>query len=133
MRLTDIMSMALSGAGVQLHGITARLRRDAIAYGICAVCALAAIAMATSASILALEPLVGVVYARLIVAGVFVLIALITLLALRLAQPRRVAAAATPLGARAEPTQRSAQFAQIAMIVEAVMLGYSLSRRSDRR
>jgi hypothetical protein len=135
MRLTDIVSMALSGASAQLHGVAARLRRGAIAYGICAVCALAAIIMATSASILALEPLVGVVYARLIVAGVFVLIALITLLALRLARPRPVAAAAaaTPLGARAEPSQRSAQFAQIAMIVEAVMLGYSLSRRSNRR
>ena len=126
MGLTDRAMMAFNGAAT-------RLRRDAIVYGICAFCAVAAIVIAASASILALEPLVGVIYARLIVAGAFVLIALLSLLWLRLIRPRQ-AATATPLfGASAEPSQRSAQFAQIAMIVEAVMLGYSLSRRSDRR
>ena len=125
MGLTDRAMMAFNGAAT-------RLRRDAIVYGICAFCAVAAIVIAASASILALEPSVGVIYARLIVAGAFVLIALLALLWLRLLRPRP--AAATPLfGASAEPSQRSAQFAQIAMIVEAVMLGYSLSRRSDRR
>ena len=38
--------------------------------------------------------------------------------------------AAMPVGAAAEAATRSqAQFAQIAMIIEAVMLGYSMSRR----
>ena len=126
MGLTEKVTLAFNGAA-------ARLRRDAIVYGVCAFCAVAAVVMATSASILALEPLVGVIYARLIVAGVFVLIALTAILWLRLVRPRP-AASATPLfGAHAEPSQRSAQFSQIAMIVEAVLLGYSLSRRSDRR
>jgi hypothetical protein len=34
-----------------------------------------------------------------------------------------------PAKAGAEATQRQAQFAQLAMIIEAVMLGYSMSRR----
>jgi hypothetical protein len=123
MRLTEIVGLAF-------NGVAARVRRDAIAYGLCAICALGAIIMATSASIMALEPYVGVVYARLIVAGVYLLIGLVTILALRLARPRP---AVVPLGASAESSQRTVQFAQLAMIVEAVLLGYSLSRRSDRR
>ncbi len=129
MRITDIAAMAFAGLGET----AARLRRDAIAYALCGLCALAAVVMATSASIIALEPEVGAVYARLIVAGAFVLIALAILLAVRFAKARPDSAArasAAPLGAR---SQTRPQFAQIAMIVEAVMLGYSLSRRSDRR
>jgi hypothetical protein len=125
MRLTDIVGSAF-------NGVIARIRRDAIAYGLCAVCALGAIVMAVQASLLALEPLVGVVYARLILAGVFVLIALIAVLWSRMTGPRQPAMAPAALGVAAEPTARSTQFAQIAMIVEAVMLGYSLSRRSKR-
>ena len=126
MRLNDVVGMMVGGA-------VARLRRDAIVYGLCAVCAVAAVVMASSASLLALEPHVGAVYARLIVGGVFVLIALIAFVWLRLAQqPGRPAAAAMPASAPAQ-APRNPQFAQIAMIVEAVMLGYSLSRKSDRR
>jgi hypothetical protein len=33
----------------------------------------------------------------------------------------------------ASASTRNAQFAQVAMIIEAVLLGCSLSRRSDRR
>ncbi len=126
MGLIDKVAAAFGGA-------TARLRRDAIAYAVCAICAIMAIALITSASVLALEPQVGEVYARLIVAGVFVVIAAGVAIVLRQVhqQPRP----AIPLGihAEAQPSARSAQFAQLAMIVEAVLLGYSLSRRSDRR
>jgi putative copper export protein len=121
MRLNDII-------GPLVHGAVARLRRDALVYGTCAVCTVAAVVLASSASIIALEPHVGAVYARLIVGGAFLLVALIVVAAVRLSQPRPPA----PLAAAAA-TPRNPQFAQIAMIVEAVMLGYSLSRRSDRR
>ena len=127
MRLTDIGSMAM-------NGIATRLRRDAIAYSACAVCALGAIALAVSAGILALEPQVGMVYARLIVGGVLAAIAISIVLGLRHAQqPRRPAAAANLQPDAAAAPRNNAQFAQIAMLVEAVMLGYTLSRRSDRR
>lgn len=125
MRLNDVVGMMFAGAA-------ARLRRDALMYGTCAVCGVAALILASSASLIALEPIVGAVYARLIVGGVFVLIALIVVVSVRLSQPNQrphpVAAAAQPQAA-----PRNQQFAQIAMIIEAVMLGYSLSRKSDRR
>lgn len=124
MRLNDVV-------GLMLNGAVERLRRDAIVYGLCAICAIAAIIMAASASLLALEPHVGAIYARLIVAGAFVLIALIAGIWMKLAQrPQQHSAA--PVGV-AQPNPRNQQFAQIAMIVEAVLLGYSLSRKSDRR
>ena len=114
-----------------LSGATARLRRDAMAYAGLAVCAVAVIILLAGASVLALEPIVGPVYARLIAAGGFIVIAGAIVIALRLAhQPRQPVAA---VKAQAEPAPANAQFAQIAMIVEAVMLGYSLSRRPDRR
>ena len=77
---------------------------------------------------MALIPLVGAVYAQLIVAGVFcpghrhhdALAA-----TLRPAS-RSVACRSAR---RPKPHAGQAQFAQIAMIIEAVMLGYSMSKR----
>ncbi len=126
MRLNDVVGLMFGGA-------VARLRRDAMVYGLCAVCAVAVVILVSSASLLALEPHVGAVYARLIVGGVFMLIALTAFIWLRFAQqPRRPVAAAMPASGSARPAG-NAQFAQIAMLVEAVMLGYSLSRKTDRR
>jgi len=119
-----------------VHGVVGRVRRDAIGYGICAVCAIAVVILATWAAVLALVPVVGVVYAPLIVAGGYVLIILVTMLWLQMANGRKPEPAATaPLHASANPdtTQRQAQFAQVAMIIEALMLGFSMSRRFDRR
>ena len=77
---------------------------------------------------MALIPLVGAVYAQLIVAGVFLLVIVVTMIWLQ--RPAREPARAVPVGATAEAATRSqTQFAQIAMIIEAVMLGYSMSRR----
>ena len=127
MRLTDIASHAL-------NGVATRVRRDAIGYAICAICGIAVVVLIAGASVLALEPQVGMVCARLIVAGVFVLLMVATLVWLQRAQSRHRPAATPPLGLRADAAaQRQVQFAQIAMIVEAVMLGYSLSRRTNRR
>jgi hypothetical protein len=69
-----------------------------------------------------------VVYAQLIVAGVFLLVIAITMIWLQ--RPAREPVGAVPVGATPETATRSqAQFAQIAMIIEAVLLGYSMSRR----
>ncbi len=128
MHLNDItggITTALNGAGV-------KAKREAILWGACAFCGVAAVVISTSASIMALEPHVGTVYARLIVAGVFVAIALVIVISSKLSRPAQPARATIALDARVEAPPRKAQFAQIAMIIEAVMLGYSMSRR-DRR
>jgi type VI protein secretion system component VasK len=127
MRLSELASAAFKNA-------TAGLVRTLFAYALGGVCALAAVVITTSASILALEPHVGSVYARLIVAGVFVLIGAGAVLWLHFG---RRAPSPAPLSADSaadsEPRKQDARSAQIAMIVEAVMQGYSLSsRRSDR-
>jgi chromate transport protein ChrA len=111
-----------------VRGFVQKVRRDAIAYAICAVCAVAILILATGAAVIALIPLVGAVYAQLIVAGVFLLVIVTTMFWLQ--RPVRQQARPGPVSASAEAaTQRQAQFAQIAMIIEAVMLGYSMSRR----
>jgi hypothetical protein len=125
MHLKDIVTLAF-------NGFAAKLRRNAIAYAVCAVSSLAIVLLVTSAGVLALEPRVGAVYARLIPAGVFALVIasiVVWLYRARAARPNMT----SMMNAHAEIPRRQAQFAQIAMIVEAVLLGYSLSRRSDRR
>jgi hypothetical protein len=126
--------MGLQGmVAAAFNGATARLQRTVIAYATCAVAGVGALIMATGASVLALEPYVGEIYARLIVAAVFVLVVLSTILWLQRAKHRHPLIAPVAAAAPPEPVQRQAQFAQLAMIVEAVLLGYALSRRSDRR
>lgn len=120
-----------------IQGVVGRVVRDAIGYGICAVCAIAIVILATWAAVLSLIPLVGAVYAPLIVAGGYLLIIIVTMVWLQLANGRKpqVQSAATPLHVSANPetAQRQAQFAQVAMIIEALMLGFSMSRRFNRR
>ena len=111
-----------------VRGFVQKVRRDAIAYAICAICGVAIVILATGAAVMALIPLVGSVYAQLIVAGIFLLVIVTTMFWLQRPVPQR--AQPGPVSAAAEAaTQRHAQFAQIAMIIEAVMLGYSMSRR----
>ncbi len=111
-----------------LRGVGSRVRRDVIAYAICAVCAVAVLILATWASIAALLPAVGAVYAPLVVAGAYALVAVLTIVWLQWAKSRSTGAA-MPLASGINATHRQAQFAQLAMIVEAVLLGYSMSRR----
>jgi hypothetical protein len=130
MRLPDIVTVALNGAA-------AKIKRDVIAVAIMAVGAVGALIMLTGASVLWLEPQVGMVYARLIVAAFFALMVVAAIVWMQTARTRARAIGAPPLRASAasgpDPVHKQAQFAQIAMIIEAVLLGYSLSRRSDRR
>jgi len=114
-----------------LHGFVDTIRRNAIGYSICALCGVAVLILATGAAVMALIPLVGAVYAQLIVAAFFLVMIVGTLLWLQrpARQAARSAERAAPIGASAEMQQRQIQFAQITMIVEALMLGYSMSRR----
>ncbi|MEA2979543.1 MAG: hypothetical protein QOF09_1366 [Alphaproteobacteria bacterium] len=110
------------------RGILDKLRRNVIGYAICALCGVAVLILATSAAVMALIPLVGAVYAQLIVAGVFLAVIIGTMFWLQ--RSAREPARTVPVGAIPDAATRSqAQFAQIAMIIEAVMLGYSMSRR----
>jgi hypothetical protein len=128
MRLNDIVASAFDGASAKLNGATVKLRRNAILYSLCAFCAVGVVVFAASASVLALEPHVGVVYARLILAGVFAFVVLAIVSALWLSS-RPVAAPQMPLHAQAQASQTAQRTAQLAMIVEAVLLGYSMARR----
>ncbi len=111
-----------------VRGFVQKLERSAIAYAICALCGIAALILATCAGVTALIPLVGAVYAQLIVAGVFVLVIVATMIWLQ--RSTREPVRSVPVGAAAEAASGGqAQFAQIAMIIEAVMLGYSMSKR----
>ena len=110
-----------------VRGFVWKAQRSAIAYSICALCGLAVLILATGAAVMALIPVVGAVYAQLIVAGVFLLVIVITMLWLQ--RPAREPVRAVPVGSTEAATRSQAQFAQIAMIIEAVMLGYSMSRR----
>ena len=54
MGLTDIAAAAFSGAAAKVTDATAKLRRNAILYSVCAFSGVAAVVFASSASILAL-------------------------------------------------------------------------------
>ena len=111
-----------------VRGYLDSAKRSVIAYAICALCGLAILILATSAGVMALIPVVGAVYAQLIVAGVFFAVIAVTLIWLQRPQHPGKPVQAVPVSATTD-TQRQAQFAQLAMIIEAVMLGYSMSRR----
>ena len=110
-----------------VRGFVRRIVRNAVGYAICALCGVAILILATGAGVMALVPLVGAVYALLIVSGVFLLVIVGTMFWLQ--RPTRQPARA-PVSAAAETGTRSqTQSAQIAMIIEALMLGYSMSKR----
>jgi hypothetical protein len=114
------------------YGIGAAVRRNAIGYGVCAICAVAMLILGTLAAVLALEVVVGPVYAPLIVAGAYLVVIVGTLIWLQYAGCRRQAAPSPLPFLQTDGSQRQTQFAQIAMIIEAVMIGYQLSRRTRR-
>jgi hypothetical protein len=126
MRLNDIVASAVSGATSKVTAATSKLIRNAVLYLLGAFCAVAAIILAATACVLALEPHVGSVYARLILAGAFALVVIVIMLTLWSAgRPAKAPGVQMPL----HPQAQTAQFAQLAMIVEAVLLGYSMARR----
>jgi hypothetical protein len=117
MRLDQIAAAALS------H-LLGRLLRRAMAAVIMAIFAIVAIYQFSVAGILQLASLYGLVNAHLIVGGIYAVLALagfVTFWAMR----GRNTTSTTPALAQTREMQ-------IMMLVEAVMLGYSLARKSGR-
>lgn len=112
--------------GASLDGPISAVRRQTIAIVIAAASAVGAIFYVLSAATLALEPMVGLVYARLIIAGAFILLGLIAWFSPRFFRTQGVAERAQ---AEADAMTREQK---IAMIIEAVMLGFNLSSRKPQ-
>jgi hypothetical protein len=118
MRLEHVVSQAIN----QLMG---RLVRRAIIMTLLGLFALAAIYHFSVAGIIALEGIFGALYARLIIAGVDLVIALVFFGVLYMTR-------AKPLTVKKRPgISRAPQDVQIAMLIESVLQGYALAR-SDR-
>jgi len=115
MRLENVVSLAIS----QLMG---RLLRRAVIMTLLGLFALGAIYHFSVAAILALEALFGPLYARLIVAGADLAIALAFFAVLYFTR-------AKPIPAKQRPgISRAPQDVQIAMLIESVLQGYALAR-----
>jgi hypothetical protein len=104
-----------------------KMVRRAALFALLGLLLLIAIYHFTVAGTLALEQEFGVLYARLIIAGVYTAGGLITFGLLLATRPRPLLKSEKPAGALAKPRKM-----QLAMLVEAVMLGYALSRKAPK-
>lgn len=111
-------------AGMAVEHLLGRLLRRALVAVALAVAAIVAIYQGGVAGTLALQAEYGATNAHLIVGASFVALAVI-FLAIFLAMRGKSSKVAAP----ALSQQRELQ---LAMLVEAVMLGYALARKSDR-
>ena len=112
--------------GSSLDGPITAVRRMTIAIAVAAASAVGALFYLLSAALLALEPLVGDVYARLLIAAAFVVVGCCAVLLPRLFHTPSVVERAHTEANTLTRDQK------IAMIIEAVMMGFSLSSRSKR-
>jgi len=112
-------------AGVAFDHIFGRMLRRALLVFIIAALGIAAIYHFTVVGTLSLEAQYGALYARLIIGAIFTTLALVAYAILWAMRAKAASASATPVLSG----QREMQ---IAMLVEAVMLGYSLARKGDR-
>ena len=117
MQLNDIVSVTFD----QVFG---RLLRRAFGAALLAAFAVVALYYANGAGTLALTQSYGALYAYLIMAAIYAVIALIVLTALYATRGKPVAAAKAE-GAIASPPNM-----QIAALIEAVMLGYTMARKT---
>ena len=115
MRLTDI-------PGALIEDTVRRLRRWAVAGVVLLVCGVAALIETVAAVRLALEPVVGPVGARLILLAAFLLVA-VTAAFFLLRPARRASVSHKAPGAR-----HSEGDDRVAIIAEAIGLGYSLAQ-----
>jgi hypothetical protein len=117
MRLDQIAATALS------HFV-GRLLRRAVAAAIMVLFVIVAIYQFTVAGTVALEMQHGPVNAHLIIAGIYVVLALIAFAAFWAMRAKPIA---DGMPALSQPREM-----QLVMLVEAVMLGYALARKGDR-
>lgn len=120
MRLSHITEFAIN----HLFG---RLLRRAIGAALLALFTLIAVYHFTVAGMLALEAEYGVLHARLIAATAYTAAALIVLIVLWMTRTKPL------IQDQAAGALMSPRNMHIAMLVEAVMLGYSLARKSGDR
>ncbi len=125
MKLTEIGSAFVST-------ITSRLLRRAALVAAGGLFALAALYHTTVAGTVALELQVGALYARLIIAGVYALAAGITVAVFFVTRSMPSNGKNDALDQLRAQATGDLKLVQLAMIVEAVLLGYALSRRSGR-
>ena len=114
-------------AAVTIKHFVGRLARRAAIAAVMALFAIVAIYQLTVAGMVALEMRVGMLQAHLIIAGIYVALALIAFAILwsMRAKPVKLSTSDTP--AVNLPLE-----AQIIMLVEAAMLGYTMARKSGR-
>lgn len=114
-------------AATAFHHLVGRLARRAVIAAVIALFAVIATYQLTVAGTVALEMRVGTLHAHLIIAGIYVALALIafaTLWAMR-TKPVTLAKSDTP-------AVKQSLEAQIIMLVEAAMLGYTMARKNGR-
>lgn len=114
MRISDI-------PGILLEDTVRKVRRVIIGSVVIGASGLVIIVEGIAAGRLALEPVVGPVGARLVLIAVFALIAIVAAFVF-LRDAKAAAAAAQPAAGRSSTEER------IAIIAEAIGLGYSLAR-----
>jgi hypothetical protein len=105
------------------HVLGPLLRRSLLAFVIAALAIVASYHF-TSAATLALEAQYGVLQTQLIVAAIYLALALIGCAILWALRSKSASASAPVLSGQREM--------QMAMLVEAVMLGYALARKGER-
>ncbi len=117
MQLNDILHVTFN----QLFG---RLLRRALGAALLAAFAVVALYYASGAGTLALTQMYGALHAYLIMAAIYAVIALVVLTVLY-ATRRKPAAAA-----KAEGALDSSATLQVAALIEAVTLGYTMARKT---
>ena len=118
MRLTDIAEATVSQ-------IVGRLMRRAVLFALLGILAIVTLYYASAAGTVALALTYGPITAYLIMAGIYALLAIAVLIAILATRTK----AASVQDSLASPLN-SPRNMQIAMLVEAVMLGYTLARKS---
>jgi hypothetical protein len=124
MRLTDIAEGAASA-------LIARYVKRAMLAALVGIFAIVTLYYLSAAGLMALALVYGPLYAYLILAGIYAVLALIALTVFYATRNRaliRQAATGEAAGLLSSPRNM-----QIAMLVEAVMLGYTLARKSGNK
>ena len=118
MRLTDLAEATISS-------LLGRLVRRAVLFALLGILAIVTLYYASAAGTVALALEFGPFYAYLIMAGVYALAAIAVLIAILTTRNKSL-----PIQDRAATALSSPRNMQIAALVEAVMLGYTLARKS---
>lgn len=123
MRLTDIAEATVSA-------IITRLLKRAVIIALAGALAIVTLYYASAAGTLALAGSYGLLNAYLIMAGIYAALAAIAVIVFYATRPKPVLQAEQNNAAGLMSSPRNMQ---IAMLVEAVMLGYTLARKSTNK